>query len=141
MIVYYAYGWLESLALVLFSLALLGADWRVSRVVFAATLLWGVVAVVRTLPLLIGANTIVAIVILALLLAWLFARPLGKCLAAAVSALLLLLLVEATVLTVGGLVTDITASLYIWLLFGTPQIIALYVMALMARSRKFQPFH
>jgi|Deesub1362A_J573_1020465.scaffolds.fasta_scaffold00080_68 hypothetical protein len=140
MIGLFVYGWFESLALVLLCLALLGAAWKGFRVILACTALFVSVAALRTLPLAMGIHTIMAIIILALVVAWLFAQPLGRCLVAASVSMLLLVLLEIPIRLVLISIIGENVAPILWLLTALPLVVLLIVAALLIRSRNFVLF-
>lgn len=140
MTVFYIYGWFECLALVLLCLGLLGAAWRMPLIILAATVQCVGVGIIRSFTVGTGVNTIAAIILLALLIAWLFSRPIGKSLAAASCTILVMLGVELTAMFIASQFIDITASVFAWLLVGIPHIVVLFGIAVLVRVRNLAFF-
>lgn len=137
---FFVFGWFESLALVLVCLGLLGVGWRAARIVFAATVLCAGVGVIRSLSLVIGTNTVFAILLLALLVSWLFSVSFAKSLVAASCALILLLFLEIPIMLTVNSFADITVNPYVWLLGAMPHVILLYAIAFVIRSKNLKIF-
>lgn len=138
--VYLLYGWFECLALVLLCLALLGVAWTMPGVVLATTVGCLGIAVVRSFGA-TGIHTITAVILLALLAAWLYSRPLADSLAAASCTVLVLVVLEFTTMMTARLFVDIIADRYLLLLAGTPHVILLFGVALLIRARNLAVFH
>lgn len=137
---YAVYGWFECLALVLICLGLLGVHWRAARIIVATTLLCIGVGVVRSLSVVVGTNTIFAILFLALLVSWLFSVSFAKCLVTASCALMLLLFLEIPIMLTINSFTDITTSYYVRLLSTIPHVTLLYAIAFVIRSKNLKIF-
>lgn len=90
-----------------------------------------------------GIHTIAAVILLALLAAWLYSRPLADSLAAASCTVLVLVVLEFTTMMTARLFVDIIADRYLLLLLlaGTPHVILLFGVALLIRARNLAVFH
>lgn len=132
---YLLYGWFECLAL-------LGVAWTMPGVVLATTVGCLGIAMVRSFGA-TGIHTIAAVILLALLAAWLYSRPLADSLAAASCTVLVLVVLEFTTMMTARLFVDIIADRYLLLLLlaGTPHVILLFGVALLIRARNLAVFH
>jgi len=135
-----AFGWCESLALVLLVLALLGAPWPFWRVVLAATLQCAGMAVLRSLPMAMGTHTVLGVILLALLVSWLFSLSFGRSLVAGGCAIVLLLAIEFGVAAAAHYFFGPEINPNLWLLMGIPHVVILVTLALIARRYKIVLF-
>lgn len=135
----YVYGMTESLAMVLLCTALLGAAWKAPRILLAAVSYFAGVLMLRSLPLVFGAHTVLAIIVLALLLSAVFSVSIGRTLVAASLGMVVLIVCEIAVAgAVRSLGVEMTPGL--WLLANLPIVVLLLAAAVLVRRRKLTLF-
>lgn len=135
----YVYGVVEGLALILLCTALLGAAWKAPRIMLAAVSYFVGVLVLRSLPLVFGAHTVLAIIVLALLLSAVFSVSIGRTLVAASLGMIVLIACEMVVAgAVRSLGVEMTPGL--WLLANLPIVALLLAAAVLVRRRKLTLF-
>jgi len=134
--VLYVYGWIETLTLALLCLALLGAAWKMPKVLLVTTIMFAGIFVARSLPLVFGAHTVLAIIVLALLVSVFFSISIGRTLVAASLSLIVLIVIELIVMAIVRSFADVDLDPVLWLLGRLPIVVLLLAAALLVRRQK-----
>lgn len=138
--VFYVYGLAESLAVVLLCTAFLGVTWKAPRILLVAVLLLVVTLLARNLPLVFGAHTVLAIILLALLVSVFFPISIGRTLVAAICSVILLIVFELTSMTVVRSLAEVDLDSGMWFFGRLPVVALLLAATVLVRRRKLTLF-